>query len=487
MFSDPDQSVDQGATGRAFSTLATDVSQTTDLLRQMREMEMSKNREIEQLQSRNQVLTSKVMRLEEALNVAVRALDEETAVARFHESTGRKRVLGASMAKWKAKYYATRLSRLESASREFEASVAATVAEGSVLSSRGASTITRTMEDLALSEKSLVEERHTFLSRTAAAFTTLGVESVERYLHAAKVFSDQYETVVKRRLGLITAYVASATDSERSCAALGSALNKFRDVWGRQKHLGSLSKTAVELATERTAELSGAAGKFDVTRDSFGSLVTILAVPPLLTVLRQALQEAVSSARERRGNTSAFSSVSSSQAEELSIVNATHLVAASATQLFDVLESFLLQQPMTLQAAEAFRGLVNAHLHPNSVDPSQSVFTLQPVVDLESLRYVSHDHSEVPALVRSTLAQQKQQSISGQWRSTPFDWSLIIPATTEDGSDSVPILARGGGAGREGAKYVSPPRRMAVPQEYATGESPADSQRAKELIARLRQ
>jgi hypothetical protein len=487
MFSELDASTEgTTASHRAsglLSTLAADVSHSTDLIRQMRDLEVNKNREIEQLQGRIQLLSSKVVRLEEALNVAVRALDEETAAARCAESAERRRVQAAGLSKWRAKALARRLGRLEAAARDFETSVAASVAEGSILSSRHASNVSRSMDELASSEKQLVEERNVFLSRTAANFTTLGVESIERYVHAAKVFSAHYETVVNRRLGLVTAYIAASSDSERSCALLGTALNKFRSAWGRQQNAAPLTKAAVDLATERTAELSSAASKLDTTRDSFGSLVTILAVPPLLTALRQALHDSVGSARERRGHTSAYAASAIAQSEELSIVNATHLVASTATRFFDVLEAFVLQQPMTLQAAEAFRSLVHSHLHPNSGDSTRGVFTLQPVADEAAVRHAGHDLGAVASLVRGAVAEQKQQTHASQWRNTPFDWSLVTPSSAES-EQGVPIFSARQG---KDAKYISPPRRGGQLDATGGGESPSDAQRAKELIARLRQ
>jgi hypothetical protein len=199
--------------------------------------------------------------------------------------------------------------------------------------------------------------------------------------------------------------------------------------------------------------------------------------------MRQALADSVSSARERRGHTSAYSSTGG-QSEELSIVNATHLVASTATRLFDVLEAFVLQQPVTLQAAEAFRYLVQNHLHPNKTDSSRGVFTLQAVADDNAVRHAAHDVSAVPSLVRAAAAHQAQQTHVSQWRSTPFQWSLVagggVEGESQTLSDVPPILV----AKRSNdSRHVSPPRhRFAVEPS-----SPGDAQRAKELIARLRQ
>lgn len=145
-----------------FGQLAGDVSTAADLHRAMRDMEIRKDQEIEHLRQEVRRKDQQITSLEEAVHVAVRALDAEAATASYLSHTANRRDTQSLFWHWRCRYLTRMNKKLGTAILDLHKLLNASVTISSVVHENKKAAVSKAMAELAAAEGNLASCRASF-------------------------------------------------------------------------------------------------------------------------------------------------------------------------------------------------------------------------------------------------------------------------------------------------------------------------------------
>ena len=189
---------DDGYGDSRFGQLAGDVSTTADLHRAMRDMEMRKDQEIEQLRQEVRRKDQQITSLEEAVHVAVRALDAEAATASYLSHTANRRDTQSLFWHWRCRYLTRMNKKLGTAILDLHKLLNASVTISSVVHENKKAAVSKSMAELAAAEGNLASCRASFFQAMSNSTSSPAAEG--RRLTAA-ILSSPHRAASSQSLG----------------------------------------------------------------------------------------------------------------------------------------------------------------------------------------------------------------------------------------------------------------------------------------------
>lgn len=184
-----------------FGELAGDVSTVADLHRAMRDMEVRKDAEIESLKQELRRKDKQITQLEEAVHVAVRALDAEAATASYLSHSADRRDTQSLFWHWRCRYLTRMNKRLGNAILDLHKLLNASVTISSVVHENKKAAISKAMAELAVAEGNLAICRSAFFQAMSAGGGVAASPGVEGRRLTAGLLASPFRASSSQSLG----------------------------------------------------------------------------------------------------------------------------------------------------------------------------------------------------------------------------------------------------------------------------------------------